>query len=130
MCRIDGADRSEVLQSAMRKARKEHRCSECRRTIQPGEQYQYDVTLYEGSMDTNKTCAHCMVARAWLLENCGGYIYGEVIEEVQEHGEEYRQLRIPLYRVAAAARRKWQRFGGGLMPIPAPPPNISVQERH
>lgn len=41
-----------------------------------------------------------------------------------------RIRRLPLYRVAVGARRKWQRFGGGLMPVPALPPNISVQERH
>lgn len=128
MCRIDGAERSVVIQSKDRKAIKEHRCSECRRPIAAGETYHYETTIYDGQRDSSKTCAHCCIARQWLIKNCGGFIYGEVIEEVQEHGEEYRQLRMPLYRVVAGARRKWQRFGGGLMPVPAMPPSISVHE--
>lgn len=129
MCRIDGAERAEVHSGHQRKARKLHKCSECRRQINVGETYQYDFTVFEGSPDTYKTCQHCCVLREWLLKNCGGYIYTEVADEVREHAEEYRYLAIPLLRVTAGARRKWKRFGSDeLMPIPTLPPPITVAE--
>ena len=128
MCRIDGAERCMVIQSKDRKAAKMHLCSECGREIALGETYHYETTIFEGSRDSSKTCAHCMVGREWLIKNCGGFIYGEVIEEIQEHGDEYPKLRLPLYRVVAGARRKWQRFGNGLMTVPKMPPPISVHE--
>jgi hypothetical protein len=125
MCRIDGAERSISVQDKDRFAIKNHRCGECGRTIMAGEKYHYDTTIYEGSRDSFKTCGHCMVGRAWLLKNCGGFIYTEIMDEVREHAEEYPKLAMPLLRLCAAARRKWQ-GRNGLMPLPAPPPDIEA----
>lgn len=129
MCRIDDCDgRVEILQSADRKARKEHRCGECGRLIAIGETYHYEFGKMEGRTDTYITCAHCMVARGWLTKNCGGFVYEQVIDETKEHGEEYPALAIPLYRVVVGAKHKWQKFGGGMMPVPKMPPPITVHE--
>ena len=36
MCMIDEADEWMLYSERQRRARKEHRCTECRRTIEPG----------------------------------------------------------------------------------------------
>src|ERR1700752_1586871 len=95
MCMIEDADGScQVLQDQTRKARKEHRCSECSRIIRAGEDYRYEVTLYDGSCNTHKTCSHCQVSRAWLSDNCGGWVYGAVEEDIAEHARDYRRKDI------------------------------------
>jgi hypothetical protein len=129
MCMIDGCDeRVEVLQSADRKARKEHRCGECHRAIAMGETYHYEFGILMGETETYRTCAHCMVAREWLRQNYGGWVYEMTIEEMVEHAREYPKLAMPLYRVAAGARRHWRSSSGTLMALPKMPPAITVHE--
>ena len=41
------------------KARKHHRCEECGRNIQPGEQYLYSAAKQDGSVWQSKCCEHC-----------------------------------------------------------------------
>ena len=43
----------------MRKARKKHRCCECRGSILPGESYRYKSGIWEGRPDSFKTCVDC-----------------------------------------------------------------------
>ncbi len=120
MCRIDGADRSEVYSESTHRARKEHKCYECRRAIMPGEVYRRVFTVTEGDASSMKVCGHCIVAQDWLISNCGGYVYGEVREEIEEHAQEYRAL--SLARIAVGMRRKWRRLrGDGLLAVPPSP---------
>lgn len=128
MCRIDDAERVEIFQNADRKARKECKCSECWRVIAPGEVYRYEAGKCEGEFETYRTCSHCMVGRQWLLKNCHGYIYTQVLEEIREHAEEYPKIALGLYKISFGGSRKWQRKRGGLMPLPKMPRDISVQE--
>jgi hypothetical protein len=46
----------------------------------------------------------------------------KINEEVREHAEEYRKL--SLWRLVAAAGKKWRRKNGELMPVPAMPPPV------
>lgn len=127
MCAIDDCDeRVEVLQEKDRVGRKEHRCSECRRTIAPGETYHYEFGKLEGEAVTYRTCAHCMVARQWLRTNCGGWIYESVIQEICDHAVEYPTLAEPLKLIVSGANARWKSIGGGLMPVPDMPPAISI----
>lgn len=48
------------------KARKDHRCCECRRPIHPGEQYQYIIGVWDGEFSTFKTCEQCVGVRESL----------------------------------------------------------------
>lgn len=45
------------------KARKEHRCYECREIIQKGETYVYFKALFDGSFSKSKTCRRCEYLR-------------------------------------------------------------------
>lgn len=123
MCRVDGVDRSEVYVESSHRARKEHRCEECRRTIMPSEVYRRVFAVTEGDASSMKVCGHCVVAMDWLVRNCGGYIYGEVREDIHEHAQEYQ--RLPLARIAVGMRRKWARFTGpGLLAVPPVPDSL------
>ena len=52
-------DFATALANEQRTARKEHQCSECKRTIPVGEKYEYYKGLFEGDIFTEKTCADC-----------------------------------------------------------------------
>lgn len=119
MCMYDDCEQSQLLREDDRKARKEHRCCECARVIFVGETYHLDVTMYDGRLSTYKTCAHCMVARKWLSEECGGWIYTAVEEDIGEHVRELR--RNDLARLYVSMRRNWRTFRGKLMLVPAMP---------
>ena len=66
-----------------RTARKEHRCSECRRTILKGEKYLDERTLYGGEVRTWKTCADCESIRDNFFTE--GWYCGECKYRLEEH---------------------------------------------
>ena len=120
MCRIDGAEGWKVWRCEKPVAKREHRCDECRRAIQPGESYLREGGLsYDGGgWETYKTCRHCDAARRWLVIVCGGAIFSEVLEELREHWQEsdtYRSLW--LNAAMAGIRRQWKRRDGSLLPV-------------
>lgn len=114
MCRVDYCDEMTVVRAdEVRKARKPHRCSECSRTIDPGERYRYESLIWDGKYHVQKTCSGCEIGREWLRQECGGWIYGEVHEELREHLDEATvQSHYGLLRLCVAIRRKWRRFDG------------------
>lgn len=126
MCAIDLADgRALVLHRYDRKAIKQHRCDECGRVIEVGETYRNECTLFDGSKETHKTCAHCKECKAWLIDQCGGYVYGEVQAEIVGHWQEYSgdwpKEWSDLRRAAAGIAAQWRRKDGRMWPIPFPP---------
>lgn len=80
-CDID--DRAIMLSVTRPKARKQHKCTECKRIIAKGEQYLCEKTLYVGTIETWKTCQDCESIRDNLFS--GGYYYGEIIYMLNEH---------------------------------------------
>jgi hypothetical protein len=125
MCRIDYADDyGRTIDEGTRTARKTQRCTECYRDIKKGEKYNFLTSVYDGDLRTYKTCQHCQVPAQWLFNNCSGYIFQQVSEEVLEHAEEYR--RTDLARLVVSMNRKWKRFGSDqLMPVPSLPEAVS-----
>ena len=124
MCMVEAADGGYWARSreAKPKARKAHRCNECGRDIQPGEQYRYFAGIHteNGSM-VHKCCSHCEVASKWLLEQCNGYIYSAVAADIAEHINEVEDG-YSLARLWVGMKRKWKRFDGeGLMGLPRMP---------
>jgi hypothetical protein len=124
MCMFDGADCSTQFYSAnTRKARKPHKCEECRRTIEPGELYQHVSAKWEGDLDTVKTCSHCVVAQKWLQKECGGFLHHAVLDDLEEHVREYgvSHYGFGLARMVVLSQNGWRRRGQ-IVPIPVVPP--------
>ena len=66
----DVVGHSEFYNSETRKARKQHKCCECGRSISPGDEYIVSSGKYEGEFFSVKTCATCdEILRAF---SCGG----------------------------------------------------------
>lgn len=115
---IDDADgRVTMLSDRWQVARKTHICHECKREIEPGEQYRNERFKWDGAVSTHKTCRHCMAVRDWLMGECGGWIYGYVEEDLHEHATSGC---YPMYvlRMAVGMRWKWRTPRNRLMPIP------------
>lgn len=54
-----GDDYAESLYTKILTARKAHKCGECYRAIQIGEQYEMCTLLFEGEWSRCKTCSDC-----------------------------------------------------------------------
>ena len=77
-CSCDFSERREV------KARKPHRCSECRQEIPVGTTYEYVAAKFDGDFYTIKTCLPCAEIREAFVD--GAFNYGDLWEEMREHG--------------------------------------------
>ncbi len=62
--------------SKIRKARKGHTCTECRREIKPGEHYEHVTGKWEGELDTFKTCPECLDIRNIFF--CESWAFGQI----------------------------------------------------
>lgn len=58
-CSCDDADVVTVLKSKTVKARKQHKCYECGKVINPGDQYHYLAGVSCGDMYRQHTCLFC-----------------------------------------------------------------------
>lgn len=81
-CSVDGSDSPECYTSKMRKARKEHKCGECDRTIYKGEEYEYFSGIWDGQASNYKTCLGCMRLRDDLCPD--GFVFERLAEHIQE----------------------------------------------
>lgn len=123
MCMIDDDGYApEFWREEARRARKQHKCQECNRLVAKGEHYWFHASKHDGKFHSSKMCAHCRVAAQWLLRNCRGYLYTQVIEDLQEHAE----ANLAMLRLVVGANRKWRSFANPavLMPIPTDPPDM------
>ena len=86
-CSIDvGCDNmGEFIAEVDRVARKTHRCCECRREIQRGEQYRVESGKWDGEFCTYKTCADCLSLRDVYF--CG-FEYTALRERLMEYIDE------------------------------------------
>jgi hypothetical protein len=116
MCRVELCEPWRVHRQETRTARAQYRCVECGRAIRRGEAYICVTGLgYDaGRWATFRTCRHCDALADWLRAVCGGYVYRELHEELEEHWHEgYRS--IALGRLIAAMRHRWRE---GQSPVP------------
>ena len=122
MCMIDGADGSvTVLHERLQKAVKEHKCEECRRVIEPGEKYTVERYVdIDHNAYSHKTCSHCRIVRQWLQNECGGFLYHGVEEDIREHAEE-GHYGVGVKMLAIGMERRWKRRDGRLWPVPRVP---------
>ena len=134
MCMIEDCDeRFTVYRSPeQRQSRRDRKCHECGRPIVKGEHYWSAAGLYDGGWDTHDCCEHCRVACQWLEQNCSGFLWHSVLEDIADHVQYYRGRAhcIPrLKRIEIGMERRWRvRRGpraGQLMPVPALPGTLA-----
>lgn len=110
------------------RAVKAHKCGECRRTIQPGEQYEVTSGAYDGNWETYKTCQHCLSVRKWLSKVCNGWIFTMVGEDLLEHFREGYGLWLG--RAYIGIKKGWKRRDGSPMKPMALPEKLPAPEYH
>ena len=81
-CDIDGYV-SFCSTRIINKARKRHRCDECRGPILPGERYEQAVGKQEGDMWYSKSCHRCLSLIEWIKAHvpCFCRVYGALFED-------------------------------------------------
>lgn len=72
-----------VSTTAIHKARKEHTCCECNRTIVCGEEYEMCKMLHDGTWRNYKTCGDCVSVRKSFF--CHGWYIGVIWDHIEEH---------------------------------------------
>lgn len=76
-------DESPFYDTSRPKARKPHRCCECRETIPVGDCYERTTGKWNESLETYKTCLACAEIRQLLC--CEGWNYTALWEDVREY---------------------------------------------
>lgn len=110
MCLIDDGERCEVWREHKRKARKEHQCDCCRRTIKPGETYLVHFSLFEGDVTSDKCCEECDAERMEFGNAPGHMLFSpsyfpSVLSDCVSEGDdddEGTRWRVMLDRIKAA----------------------------
>ena len=111
MCMYDPheQDGGVYFGSGPRRARKEHICGECRRAIRKGERYFRAAGVQDGYAWDAKQCAQCAAAAGWLVKECGGFLFGGVQQDLEEHLDEVTGgAWVALARLVIGMRHKWQ----------------------
>ena len=113
---IDGGDGDlpEFSHDVERRARKAHRCCECRETIPKGATYEYTVGKWDGRIIAHKTCLPCVEIRNALC--CDGWTYTMLWEEAREGLFEHLTTGCLAQLTTAAAKTKllaaWREWKG------------------
>ena len=74
MCAVEDLDPPAVFSETKRRARRDHVCVECGRTIRAGEQYRFVSGLWDGRWSSHKMCRHCDALSGWMTHMCGGWV--------------------------------------------------------
>ena len=94
------------------RARKQHRCCECRISIKAGETYSRVEGLWDGQFSTYKTCTPCAEFRNWLAQMMPRYECGPTFGDLYQYAtDEWRESRGKLSvgrRLVAFRRRNRQ----------------------
>lgn len=99
------------------KARKDHRCCECRQIIRKGDRYEAFTSKYDGRVSTEKTCLACSDIRS--VYSCGEMspAFGELwdafndtdaFRNLRMAGECWDKLSAPAKEKLLVEWRKWK----------------------
>lgn len=80
---VDVDEEAALYRSKMQRARKVHRCDECRRPIVRGEEYEHTTICFEGCWNRHKTCVDCVSIRKAFF--CHGWEFNRIWEYLNEH---------------------------------------------
>lgn len=132
MCLYVDDDCGVTLDSGTRRARKEHQCSECRRTIRAGESYRYWSGLYDGGFAMSKMCAHCWATidvaaemtgcpRNWYWDrvfDLDGGEEGDFLGDILANHDLTAAQRAWVRRCSMRGKQRWTKPDGTLWRIP------------
>lgn len=76
---VDNDGGPDFYYSKIVKARKEHVCYECCKTIQKSEKYEHVRGMWDGSFSTYKTCIDCLSLRKEFFSS--GFIFGQIWDD-------------------------------------------------
>lgn len=82
------AEMPSVFSCEYPKARKEHKCCECRRTIAIGEKYEKVKGIWEGKAKRFKTCLPCASLRDDFARQSLYYYEAPAFGELEEYARE------------------------------------------
>ena len=126
---VDSDDIGTVLAIGYRRARKDHQCEECGRTITIGERYFHQANARDGTVERFRMCAHCRasITVGSAMTGCPeNWYYGMAIgtDEWTHTGDTLTHVlpaggRIRMLRCVVGARRKWRHRDGRLMGVPS-----------
>lgn len=112
-------DPPSVYSSKTVKARKAHRCDECRRTIAIGERYKYTFGVWEGYPTSHHMCSHCAEIQSFVTISlpCFCWYQGTLLDDAQEAiqeayaraRDEVRGIFVGFGRRVIAGRRAHQK---------------------
>lgn len=108
---------SQIISDIHRVARKSHACSDCRRTIDPGETYRYATILGDCGIFHHKRCAHCDAFMA---------MYGSLIDYDNEgiswwDIDEWEPETAAAIEHKSQWRTQWRVDADSLYPVPQKP---------
>jgi len=86
-CDYGDAESPEFLSEEKRRARKDHRCSDCGGVIAVGETYVHVSGMWGGRIETYKICSGCGSLRGVFGCACFGELKSEIFEELHETGD-------------------------------------------
>lgn len=97
------------------RARKAHRCCECRTAIVPGQSYVRDSGKFDGDFYSEKTCLPCAEIRDCFC--CGnGFVFGELWEQMRDYVFPEIALgcteRVSTVEAKALIRQRWLEWKG------------------
>jgi hypothetical protein len=81
VCDCSDFEAPAVYEDVVRRARKRHRCGECRGLIEPGHHYWESRGLWDGQWSTYRTCGSCSVVGRNLVDCYSFCALAECIEE-------------------------------------------------
>lgn len=87
MCDLEVDGYGTSLRDQDRTARKQHRCEECSRKIEPGQRYSIFAGTFERDFFSMKFCSRCTKARRWLGTRGHGWQAGEIRDWVRTCAE-------------------------------------------
>lgn len=90
-CYCDYSDGPSVFDEKTVKAKKVHKCSECRGAIQAGETYLKTWGIWDGEASTFKRCPDCSALIAWATAHvkCICWYYGQTLSDIIDAMQEY-----------------------------------------
>lgn len=93
-------------------ARQVHKCTECGRAINPGDQYEKVFGVWDGDAGTHKTCARCVAMREWVKAHvpclcwAHGNMRNDVIQTARSYAHEAPGLLFGMWRRYATPRNR------------------------